>query len=464
MGLARVSYSTTQTAGSGFDNVVDMADYADLQTAIDALPAAGGTVIIPSGTEVIDTTVTLKDNLRLEGAPGAILQRGTATTMLGGGAYTNVTIQGITFDLNKSANFQIAVHFEGGSNLRVVDCTFEKNGTAGVDGETYMAILARGYDGLIVDGCHVTEMQMKVGGPGGASNCVVSNNVILTPFNLGISCVSSTVTDVIENINICDNVIDGLDSDGGIFVGSDGESADIDTLRNVRICGNIIAGTWTTTNAFGIDVVNATSTCKNIVITDNIVVNDGASQTSQQGIIIKQTNQGGSMEGLVISNNSVENMNLAAILVAVSGSDFIISNNRCKDTRGIRLYDSANASSGIEDAIISGNLVDSAGKNHCIHVAATNGYDVSEVQIRDNICKDADDGAATGAGIRLTVDATETITCDIRGNRCYDDGVGDQKHGIRGENSGGTVTVRNTATITADNSLSGNVTATHTGI
>src|SRR5688500_7421158 len=55
-------------------------DTAAIQAAIDALPAAGGLIVIPAGTYVVSSSLVLKEGVQLEGSgPGTILRAASAS-------------------------------------------------------------------------------------------------------------------------------------------------------------------------------------------------------------------------------------------------------------------------------------------------------------------------------------------------------------------------------------------------
>jgi hypothetical protein len=149
-------------------------DTAAIQRAIDAIPAAGGTVMFPTGTYIVapgkTTGIAIKSNLRLAGAGagvGAVLKirdhLGDWQRLLSprdlGGTIENFAMEDLAFDANIANNpessinekqdttYQTFVHITSGRNLAVRRCRFAP----------YSGVWAVAFVGQHIDTCAVTD-------------------------------------------------------------------------------------------------------------------------------------------------------------------------------------------------------------------------------------------------------------------------------------------------------------------
>lgn len=147
--------------GARGDGVHD--DTAAIQAAIDALPASGGTVMIPDGTYMIDAarSLNLRSNTRLQMTPAA-------------------TLSAIANDLERSHVIKVwranNVQIIGG---RVVG---ERAGHRGTTGEWGYGINIQASSNVSVTGTHISDCWgdgIWIGGLGRRANVTVSTNVTL---------------------------------------------------------------------------------------------------------------------------------------------------------------------------------------------------------------------------------------------------------------------------------------------
>jgi len=114
---------------------------ANIQVAINDLPASGGEVYVPPGTYTFTTSsITAVSNLHLVGVPGATVfyTAGTDSYWTGGlhglveiANKNNVTIEGIKFDADSKGHW---IKNLGSDNLKIVNCEFTGDGDA-ADGQ-----------------------------------------------------------------------------------------------------------------------------------------------------------------------------------------------------------------------------------------------------------------------------------------------------------------------------------------
>jgi hypothetical protein len=156
--------------GAAGDGATD--DTAAIQAAIDAVPAAGGTVTFPAGTYIVapkkTVGIVIKSNLRLAGSGTASVLKikdhlGDWQRLLSprdlGGTIENFTVEDLAFDSNivnnpeslinekKQQTYQTFVHITTGRNLTVRRCRFAP----------YSGVWAVSFVGQTIDTCAVTD-------------------------------------------------------------------------------------------------------------------------------------------------------------------------------------------------------------------------------------------------------------------------------------------------------------------
>lgn len=138
-------------------------DTAAIQAAIDALPAAGGTVTIPDGRYMIDAArpLRLRSNMHLQMAPAA-------------------TLRAIANDLERSHVIKVW----RANNVRITggQIVGERSGHRGTTGEWGYGINIQASNNVSVVGTHVSDCWgdgIWIGGIGRRAGVVVSTNVTL---------------------------------------------------------------------------------------------------------------------------------------------------------------------------------------------------------------------------------------------------------------------------------------------
>ncbi|MDQ3730322.1 MAG: right-handed parallel beta-helix repeat-containing protein [Actinomycetota bacterium] len=125
--MINVKASPYNATGDGTTN-----DRAAIQAALDAAnTAGGGTVFFPKGTYILGSALTLRSNVHLTCAGGTVLklQNGVQSYMALGTNVSNVTIEGLIFDLNKANTTdggadtsQMAVYLLASSAAGITKC------------------------------------------------------------------------------------------------------------------------------------------------------------------------------------------------------------------------------------------------------------------------------------------------------------------------------------------------------
>ena len=214
-------------------------DYTDIQSAIDALPAAGGAIIIKDGTYTVSTPIIID----------------SANIMITGSGYNTIVTIGSTnnyvFNLTSGTRFELR-------NMRIV-------GTTAVPLSAEAIRLQGCSDGLI-DRCWLTATKSMIFSSGGAvSHVTISNNFI---YNCSTYAIVFSVTGTDNNL-IVNNHVDTVDDYDAVLISGD--------CNNNVITGNVI----TNANRYGIYISTATAD-KNIVI-NNIITGSGTQAIRDEG-------------------------------------------------------------------------------------------------------------------------------------------------------------------------------------
>jgi hypothetical protein len=169
---------------------------------------------------------------------------------------------------------------------------------------------------VIVDGNQVNNIISQHGIYCGNNsyNIILSNNIINSPYYIGIKCQTSdtSATSNNQNITIVDNVINNA-GDQGIFVGNaDGATSRTKKVENITITGNSVRYS----GGYNININNAS----NCVVSSNVLEN-----SSQGGIILQ------SSAYVTIEGNHVLNAFWSGILDGYSNTNVNVTNNKIVD-------------------------------------------------------------------------------------------------------------------------------------
>ncbi len=407
-----------------------VADEAQINTALNALPAVGGRIILLEGTYLLaDSIVIPANNIILEG-------QGRATFINGDGLATTehaITISGFTNVTIRNLAMQTA---DGGGN--VIHCIFIEDGANGttIDG---VIIADSDSDGIHIEGTSTTDITIKncsiedtddvgihmdmdggetltrpriinntiqgAGGAGilhtvngaGCSYAVIAGNTVVESGAQGIYFQELTYSTIEGNVV-------HTSTDQGIWIATASTNNTIDgntSYNNGQ--GNIQVGGGGCTN----NVVsgNNCSTCGNmpsIYITGNSHYCSVTGNTTQSdagyGILTESSNN------TIISGNTVRDSGEGGIAIDAGQACAITGNTVTNAETGGNTY------SGIEVldsgyATVTGNTSDSNGA-HGIHI-----YNADYCTVTGNYCRDQE----TGDGIHLTGTCAYNVIAD---NEC----------------------------------------------
>lgn len=356
----------------------------------------------------LNSTVVVPDNTIIEAVDSAKIYRNVSGKWFDCNWGFNVTFDNVTLVSHGTSNFQEFIDADRSTNLTVTGCDFSLT-TEPSYGETMQGILARGAYNVLVSHNRFKYLQVKLSGAAMyTKNAWILNNDFIDPYNFAVSNVIDGTGDTIEGCWITDNRIHGVASQGGIFVGSDGSSADPPTaLRDIYIDRNIISGAWadpgdiTTTIGISLRFGYYNS---NISVSDNRIINDiGVFPGNTTGIQIVGMDSGAvRTEGVRIIGNHINRMDKWGIRVSSGGhgKGFVIKDNYMKRNRGI---DFTIDSTGVDGLEISSNHFDSLG----VEAIVINGSgDGKGLIITDNVIEAPTAGSLNAVEINGDVDST----------------------------------------------------------
>ncbi len=267
-------------------------DTDSIQAAIDALPASGGTVIIPDGRYMIDASrsINLRSNTRLQMTPAATL-----------GAIANDLERSHVIKVWRADNVQIV----GG---RVVGERAEHRGTTG---EWGYGINIQASNDVSVVGTHISDCWgdgIWIGGLGKRASVTVSTNVTL------------------------DNVVSTNNRRQGLSIGP---------VRGVRVIRSTFSNTNGTKPQAGIDIEpQGQGPASDITFSDcTITGNQGSGlevHENVSGVVMKrckvQDNMGygvlaGGASQLAITDNVITGNGLVGVAMSAKASDVQITGN-----------------------------------------------------------------------------------------------------------------------------------------
>lgn len=273
-------------------------DQVEINAAIQALPAAGGEVVILDGTYIISDKILLsKDNCSVYGNNAStILKRNWEVKLSGTGIiYVDADyccISNLHFDGNKDAfdysgNAGVMTGWNKGSNNIISNCIFENCG-AGV------RLYYHGYNSALGNICRNNTIGIEIYYSSYNSICgnIICNNEdgIFTDY----SCIGCAITGnvIYNNVNGMhfSNLLRGVVSSNSVYNNTVGLLQDGNSFDENTITGNTFSG-----NDTGIEIKYAVR----CTISGNTVLR-GSFSSSQYSIKLTGTNN---KNNLIIGNN-----------------------------------------------------------------------------------------------------------------------------------------------------------------
>jgi parallel beta-helix repeat protein len=371
-GLTTTLYSDHAVLQPGRPHI-DVADYANLQDALDAVPAAGAQVFIPAGTYTYSAKVTIPSNCHLKGAGRniTILKQADSvdlTDVFQNSDTTNgntfVTIEDITFDGNKANNTTTAstmLNWMAGGDLVIRNCEWKNNRGQALELESSGTVdLARVWivDCYFHDGAPsgVTEEMIRID----ANSATTIEDVFIT--NCKFKNMQSAATGMIHlaGVDAAADPIKRVTIQGCSFEDCGSEAAIYVTLANdVLIDGNYIYDV----DGHGVFVSGANVADEvapqRIIVSNNSIITYGKTAPSASGNGIEVSSGGNSVS---VTGNTCQDGQAAAKVgisvgsvqaAAITGNTVLES-----DGGGIHCRAKATLGPGTGAVVISGNTID----------------------------------------------------------------------------------------------------------
>ena len=303
----------------------------------------------PSGTHRITKTIDVPDGTTVCGdGPGTMLVSSVNPVFRVRGAI-DVVFRDFSLEVEYSGkNYTTGIHFQNSSNgTQCEDCVVENVRFALSErpepGHTHMGILANHCSGLRVTGCLSHHMQFVLASGQDrtpVTDVSVTGCRFIDPFNFACSFVGDEPTDTLSGFLFQGNIIEGIASSGGVFIGSDGETKHVGHLSHIHVKDNIFRGEWGP-KAFSAVQVTLASTSRDIQITGNSIANEGVKVNNSYGIGVIAPRAGATLAGCHISGNSAMNMDLEGVRAHVAVgriSGLWVCDNDLRGTRGLMVY------------------------------------------------------------------------------------------------------------------------------
>jgi hypothetical protein len=257
-------------------------DTAAIQAALNAVPAAGGTVFFPPGTYLVSQSIAVQSNTRLDGY-GALISASSAWTYISGGPPNpdmffynsnwsslvlsdhDITVTGLHFtyinhQLAAGVGGQHAIRFYTTQNVIVRDCNFQYGGDA-----TYMI----GCNNVLIIG---NACYHQVNCPFDASYGPKNYRIIGNYCEMGAPGQFVNFNGLGGGSLPTGNTASGLVVEGNQFVYTDPATSaaiNLSTLAATEACNDVIitnnilvGGAW----------INGQGNISNVVISNNVII------------------------------------------------------------------------------------------------------------------------------------------------------------------------------------------------
>lgn len=296
-GYTLLASATTQVSakdrGAVGNGVVD--DTAALQSAINALPAAGGVVYLPTGTYKLTSALTLRSNLTLlgDGDGATVIQQTSANQhALTGSALNRIVIQGV-YLVGTAAGTGCGLNLAKGANaatpyVTLRDVTFESFGQDGVAVENP---IVSSFDRVIAvtNGRYGINLFGQNGGAAGTSTALkacygnANGTAGIRLFNMVYCSLSGCATDhnpIGYLIDACQGVtLSGCGAEGNTTNGLKVNAGSGVTAAGLWVYDNRGVGVLITGSAATATLIAATDNTPNGTATNFIKVDSGSHVT-----------------------------------------------------------------------------------------------------------------------------------------------------------------------------------------
>lgn len=290
------SSATTRVPVHGLRSNGSGDDYAAIQHAIDIAGwHGGGIVALPAGTFVIDSHLTLRNNVELTGV-------GPATVIKAGPGFLSAQIQGGGYPL---------ITTEGASNTTIADLTADQSG------QTLNGNLPGRLVGYVVEGYY-------------SKNVVIDRVYVRNPFTYSIAMVRSTDF-CVENCNVkvttgnLYNQLDGihiLDSNTGQVINNKIQSED-DGLVAHTIGASVYNVLYADNDVYGGRIADGMQLAVGDYPIYDIVIEDNNFFGSEFGIRTGYyDDRTGAVYNIIIRGNYIHNLSHGQLFPAIAIGGF----------------------------------------------------------------------------------------------------------------------------------------------
>lgn len=318
-------------------SITRAAAYSSLASAADAMKGPGELVLEQGATYRVTRdaeTIKLRNGTRVIGKPGAKVC-GVAYGLISASNVSNVHLEGFELSMAATQNFRKWFAAENVDGITMRHMVLRDTGGMASTGWTNMGTYFSRCRNIVVEDCEMVGTQLKLSGPGGCSGVTVRRSRFVRALQYAISFVIAEPEQCSRGFLVEDCEILDPPGNGGIYVGDDsaavnarGRCIEI-TIRRTRI-----GGTWVDrANTSGIHgrlcAFNA-----NWMIVDNVINPVNRAERSS-GIVILERDGGGQINDLVITGNTIINVDSWGIGLDGGLQRALIQNNRLDTTRGI---------------------------------------------------------------------------------------------------------------------------------
>ena len=385
----------------GIDGV---ADEVQINAAITSLTLTGGNVLL-TGSYIVNDSINAVSNVNLIGIEGT-------TTISVGTAYINalavvnegnIVVSGISWVGSGSVDgTERLIYVEPGNNIKILHCTFEDSLIAvhlqtvtkvWIEFNKFTNILRKsdytlGYGvvaGKDSEDVYITHNKFYSVGrhciyvSSGTSNTIVANNIITEVTGTPIAIYSLSSQNRMYNIQVLNNIINGVRDPGG----------GVDGITGIEVNGNV----------------------ENFVISSNQIYDiDDAPGHLITGIIVHtDLDYPDVVRSGIISNNLVDTIDNGDGIRICNAADLQITGNHIKnlsDKIGINISASGTGTSSFVSGIIVENNIISGNIHYGVNISGVDAsHKATDIILGDNYISDADANYHSG-----TIDYIEYVT------------------------------------------------------
>lgn len=339
--------------GATGDGVTD--DAAAIQAALDAAGAAGGTVLIPAGTYIINTKLDVDagDNVRIVGVGRPIIQAGASIAgLIDANGVNDLAIEGIR--LNGASNIS-----SNGRNLEITGCTnvvVREVESYDLSTGTTAGIYVNGSNRVKLLNNIIRDIGRAIYFTGGDCNDFeIAGNEIYNHGRLGISIEGSASVNHSRG-HIHHNYLHDHEDQGSgrlqIVVGGN----DANLNQDIAISNNVVVG-----NGVHFNDGTTPGSADQIIVqrTDGFVIEGNASRDGgDRGITVSQQAKNGIVRGNIVTGNDTAGISVGSAASTTTDQIVVTGNifwNNGKDSGAVPVVDAGVYINNASNVLVEGN-------------------------------------------------------------------------------------------------------------